>query len=533
MQFVIDPPIATKIEKMKQRVRWQDTRIQQLGIDQTRLVLDDGQPDRPDFSFLVVGDSGAGDHRGQNPQRRVAEQLVAHQQDCRFVLHTGDVIYLTGSSEYYSKNFIEPYRELLVGGDRYKSLKYDQLVFNLPFFLVPGNHDYYDLSWVYGALAQVALPLRLLLRSRLDLDLGRHGSYQGDAYARAFIDYLKAIPAEAIDQHLDRHYSATTETGRCLRYQPSQFTRLPNRYYSFRQGGIDFFALDSNTFNAPLPLPKNQTGENQRQYLQTLLADLDQQMLKVTQRSTQLNPNHPEQAEELHDLSAKLEQLSEQRKDIEKQLAPGFGTTATDTEQLEWLQHRLIESWQNESVRGRILFFHHPPYVTEATKWHQAQTIAVRYRLRQVLDAVAAAVGAKAQGRSIVDLVLNGHAHCLEYLRTLDTGHADAYTNWIVCGGSGYSLRRQREEGGALLEALGATASPTVSATAGKPFGKPIAKSLLYVGRSGHGFHKRRPYSFLRIDVQAGNPPKFVVRPFVTERFQQQWSDRELESFVI
>ena len=527
MQFVIDPPIATKIEKMKQRVRWQDTGIQQRGIDQTRLVLDDGRPDQADFSFLVIGDSGAGDHRGQNPQRQVAELLVNHQQDCRFLLHTGDVIYLTGSSEYYSKNFIAPYREFLVGGDRHKALKYDQLVFNLPFFLVPGNHDYYDLSWVYSTLAQVASPLRRLLRSRLDLDIGRCGSYQGDAYARAFIDYLKAIPAEALEQHLDRHYSATTETGRCLRYQPSEFTRLPNRYYSFRQGGIDFFALDSNTFNAPLPLPKNQAGDEHRQYLQTQIVALDQKMLAVTQRSTQLNPNRPAESEELHDLSAKLEQLSEQRKDIEKQLSPGFGTTVTDTEQLEWLEQSLIESWQNESVRGRILFFHHPPYVTEATKWHQAQTIAVRYRIRQVLDAVAAAVGAKTQGRSIVDLVLNGHAHCLEYLRTLDTGHADAHTNWIVCGGSGYSLRRQREEGTALLEA------PMASMTAGKANGTPIAKSLLYVGRSGHGFQKRRPYSFLRIDVKAGNPPQFVVRPFVTERFQQEWSDRELDSFVL
>ncbi|MBD3881899.1 metallophosphoesterase [Phormidium tenue FACHB-886] len=524
MQFVTDPPIATKIEKMKQRVRWQSSGISQRGIDQTCLVLDDQQPDDPEFSFLVVGDSGAGAHRGQNPQRRVAEQLLKHRQDCRFLLHTGDVIYLTGSSEYYTKNFIEPYREFLVGGDRYKSLKYDQLVFNLPFFLVPGNHDYYDLSWVYGSLAQLALPLRRLLRSQLDLDVGFHGSHQGDAYAKAFIDYLKALSPDALEDHLDRHYSTTTETGRCLRYQPGQFTRLPNRYYTFRAGGIDFFALDSNTFNAPLPLPNTKAGDEHRRRLQALQADIDKQMAEVNQRSTQLNPNHPEESEELHDLRSKLEQLAEVQQDIEKQLTSSPETVTIDTEQLEWLQQRLTQSWQDSAVRGRVLFFHHPPYVTEATKWHQAQTIAVRERLREVLNAVAANVGALTQGRPIVDLVLNGHAHCLEYLRTLDTGNADSHINWIVCGGSGYSLRRQREEGAELPEAF--TAS-------GQPVGRAIAKSQLYVGRSGQGYQKRRPYSCLRIDVKAGCPPQFVVRPLVTERFQRQWLDRELDAFVI
>jgi len=43
-----------------------------------------------------------------------------------------------------------------------------------------------------------------------------------------------------------------------------------------------------------------------------------------------------------------------------------------------------------------------------------------------------------------VDLVLNGHAHRLEYLRTGDTGHADLNINWIVV--AGFSLR-QRPEG--------------------------------------------------------------------------------------
>ncbi len=68
------------------------------------------------------------------------------------------------------------------------------------------------------------------------------------------------------------------------------------------------------------------------------------------------------------------------------------------------------------------------------------------------LDAVAKEIGSLNQGRPLVDLVLNGHAHCLEHLETMDTGHADSHIHWLVCGGSGFSLRRQRIEGADLME---------------------------------------------------------------------------------
>jgi hypothetical protein len=148
----------------------------------------------------------------------------------------------------------------------------------------------------------------------------------------------------------------------------------------------------------------------------------------------------------------------------------------------------------------------------------------VRYHLRRVLDAVAEAVGELPQGRPIVDLVLSGHAHCLEHLYTGDTGHADSHINWIVCGGSGYSLRRQRAEGSDLSERFRENQGDRIS---------QVAKSRLFVGRHGHGSKKGRPYSFIRIDVKAGCPPKLVVRPFIAERLGRQWSHSHLEPFVI
>jgi hypothetical protein len=484
-------------------------------VDQTRFVIANEQTDRSSFSFLVIGDSGSGRHRGHDPQRRIAEQMLMHQEECRFVLHTGDVIYLVGSSEFYRQNFIEPYREFLVGGENYERLPFDQMVFKLPFLPVPGNHDYYDLPIVYGLAAQLTYPLRRLLRSRIDFDIGWHGSFQGKAYAQAFLDPLWILQRQGkLEQHLDQHYCAEMPTGRCLCYEPRQFTRLPNRYYTFRYGGIDFFALDSNTFNEPIPIPTNLQGREYRQQLLNQRNAVEAEMQNLIQQTMQLNPDDLEESDQLDDIRVKLQQLEEEQIDIDKQLNKRDEKVVVDYEQLDWLRDRLIESWKTPEVRGRVIYFHHPPYVTEATKWYQAQTLAVRYRLREVFDQVSQTI--ETQGQAIVNLVLNGHAHCFEYLRTGDTGHADANVSWIVCGGSGYSLRRQRVEGAELWED-----------------NQLVAKSQLFVGRTGKGFQKRRPYSFLRIDVTQDDPVKFVVRPFVSEWFMHQWHDRALEPFVI
>ncbi|MDM9581298.1 metallophosphoesterase [Nostoc sp. GT001] len=516
MKLVSDPAIAKKIRKMNQRVRWQDPLIVERDIDQTRLVLEDGQTDNSEFSFLVVGDSGSGRHRGHNPQRQVAELMLPHHNESRFMLHTGDVIYLVGSSEYYQQNFIQPYREFISGIEHRKRIAYDQMVFKLPILPVPGNHDYYNLPILLSLASLTTLPIRHLLRSRLDLDVGLHGSGCGDAYAKAFLDYLKAFQLpEELASHLDRHYTAKTDTGRCLSYQPGQFTRLPNRYYTFRYGGIDFFALDSNTFNDPPPLPKTKKGKADRKLLEKRREDFEREKQQIIETSAKLRPENPNEADQLDDFHAKMSQIEEIIVDIDKQLATNK-TTLTDIEQLDWLKQRLIESWNNPEVRGRIIYFHHPPYVTEATKWEQAQTLIVRDRLRGVLNAVAKEIGSLNQGRPLVDLVINGHAHCLEHLETMDTGHADSHIHWIVCGGSGFSLRRQRIEGADLMEE-----------------NRLVARSHLFIGRNGQGSQKRRPYSGLRIDVKGDGQPKFIVRPLVAEWYQRQWHNCELEPLII
>ncbi|MEM9218601.1 MAG: metallophosphoesterase [Cyanobacteria bacterium P01_F01_bin.150] len=476
MPSILDAPIPTKIVKMRQRVQWNHPEIRSRNIDQTSLFLDDSHQHKPAFSFLVIGDSGYGPHTRYHPQRQVAEQMLPHLNDCCFLLHTGDVVYTVGSHEQYPQNFIQPYREWLKEDREHRTscpISYDNMVFNRPFLPVLGNHDYYNLPKFYSTFAKLTLPAKRLLKRMIFNDvnpsnLGTCGSNMGDAYAKAFLDYLQRFTAEKdLVQHLDQHYTAESDWGKCLRYQPGQFTRLPNRYYTFRYGGIDFFALDSSTFNRPSSLSK--------------------------------------------------------------ELAPIDKPYGVDIEQLQWLKKRLIDSWMNPQVRGRIIYLHHPPYVTEATKWNNLDTLAVRQHLRWVLDGVAEALekmeGDRTTDQPLVNLILSGHAHCFEYLQTGDTGHADSHLTWIVCGGSGARPRHQREN-------LGDEIEETVHLSSGV-HRRIVAKSKLYVGHSGHGAERKQSYSFLRVDIQSGTPPTLILRPHVSERYQDAWTDVSLAPLTI
>jgi hypothetical protein len=218
------------------------------------------------------------------------------------------------------------------------------------------------------------------------------------------------------------------------------------------------------------------------------------------------------------------EQLDELIRDIDKQLASSASARTgrapeVDQAQLDWFAEALIASWRNPTMRGRLLVLHHPPFVSEASKWDQGQTLAVRAHLRRVLDRVAAALGDRPAGRPLLDLVFSGHAHCLEVLRTGDTGHGDAGIPWVICGGGGHSLRRQRPEGPDLRE--------------GPPGDqRVVARSRLFLARSGRGSSLRRAYSALRVDVAAGSPPRFTLTPLVAEKAEGQWQACRLPGFT-
>lgn len=191
--------------------------------------------DPEQFSFLVLGDSG--DSAAQRvlltAQAAVARELTADlapQGSAELVLHTGDLVYPCGERHRYEANFLRPYAALIASGDRNRPP-----TFRVPFLPVPGNHDYADLqSWVRALVRDPLLgrAVRSFSERALAYPLPRYGSEMGGGFWETFVE-------------------PNPPTEGPLEYEPGSYTRLPNRYYRFRYGSAEFFALDSNTLLEP------------------------------------------------------------------------------------------------------------------------------------------------------------------------------------------------------------------------------------------------------------------------------------------
>jgi Calcineurin-like phosphoesterase len=196
-------------------------------------------PDPARFEFLVLGDTGDSDlaGAGESPQDGVARELTADASlpgsggRAQLVLHAGDIVYMTGERRLYDRNFRRPYAPFLTPDSTF-----ERLVFRLPFLPVPGNHDYYDFpawaGWLVGAPV-LGAGFRAIARELFSFSIPRGGSDMGRAYMEAFVDPEPAEPQP---------------------YAPGRATRIPNRYYRFRYGSVEFFALDSNTLDGFPPV---------------------------------------------------------------------------------------------------------------------------------------------------------------------------------------------------------------------------------------------------------------------------------------
>jgi hypothetical protein len=96
-------------------------RLWMEGVSRESLVLD--RRDLLDFSFLLVGDVGEGDHS----QYAVVPALEAKAEGTAFLFVCSDVIYPLGDDNDYRNKFYRPYKD-----------------YPGPIYAIPGNHDWYD-----------------------------------------------------------------------------------------------------------------------------------------------------------------------------------------------------------------------------------------------------------------------------------------------------------------------------------------------------------------------------------------------------
>jgi uncharacterized membrane protein HdeD (DUF308 family) len=106
----------------------------------------------PDFSFIVIGDSGEGDAS----QHVLRDQLlaVANEPDVRFIVISSDVVYPNGSMIDYEAKFWLPFKGV-----------------TKPIYAIPGNHDWYDALEAFLATFLDASSARLSMRARAAADL--------------------------------------------------------------------------------------------------------------------------------------------------------------------------------------------------------------------------------------------------------------------------------------------------------------------------------------------------------------------------
>jgi hypothetical protein len=384
------------------------------------------QPEDPDrFSFLAVGDTGNADAAGiaDSPQDAVAAEMARDSAlpgsdgSAAFVLHLGDVVYMSGERRLYARNFLQPYAPFLT-----PESKIGDLTFRIPFLPVPGNHDYYDVNPLLRWLSSVPIlgsGLRRVSYELFDFSLPRGGSGMGAAYMEAFIR-PPSDPAEPMP------------------YQPGVETRLPNRYYRFRYGCADFFALDSNTLDAPPPW----TGEapRERDDARERLAVLERRSRELTvalkreqavcdeaglareaaEASRGLDPDSCERRRRIAE-----EALDTQRAIAQQQRRLRYRPEDYDAAQIEWLRAGLEESARERPENWRVVFLHHPLYTSIKNHCERPDVQDVRANLLELLAEHA-------------HLILSGHSHAFEWFRSEQAPKAALF---VSGGGGQISLR--------------------------------------------------------------------------------------------
>ena len=367
----IDSPDRKKIKKRTRHYPGYDYRI-----DLRALESKSGD----DFSFLALGDTGA----GGDAKNAVARDMGREENDnTDFLLHLGDVVYLSGSKQGYKKRFINVYKKWILAGHRNRK----NLVFSKPFLPIYGNHDYYDM--------QKALSIVSRIIGRVFRALGT-GSKNGKVFDKVFV--------EQDDNRIEVH---TTAGNSGLPYIPEEATRIPNRYYWFTYKNCAFIALDSNTLDATKDEQPIKIADFEDEFEQLRNeANEARELVKLTKKRSE-DPDQDNKSRLEYEHLLAVEESGECEKRMASFLKRVDRKPADhDVAQLDWLKYVL----NHDEVRDKlkIIYMHHSMYVSDESHTADHQVFGLRKNLMDIIT------------DSGVSLVLSGHSHCFECVKASD-----------------------------------------------------------------------------------------------------------------
>src|SRR5262245_44213349 len=126
--------------------------VERGDLDRSFQVHPTGVEGPQDFSFLVIGDPGEGDHSQYALIERYLE--VGSRPDVKFLVISSDVIYPAGSMADYEFKFYFPFKG-----------------FEKPIYAIPGNHDWFDALEGFNANFLEPRSARAALEARIAADL--------------------------------------------------------------------------------------------------------------------------------------------------------------------------------------------------------------------------------------------------------------------------------------------------------------------------------------------------------------------------
>jgi hypothetical protein len=194
----------------EERARWM------VGRTDAELTVDLGSHvDRSGgVSFLLVGDTGEGDHS----QYALVPALAAAAPGTAFLMICSDVVYPLGDVNDYADKFYRPYTELPV-----------------PIYAVPGNHDWYD------GLHAFMYHLCGLERQPAPPPAPVGGTRRGPAAA------VRRVVRRVLWRRPARPDEPAVTSMRALRAQPSQRQPVtqPGPYYVIDTGHVRLVCIDT------------------------------------------------------------------------------------------------------------------------------------------------------------------------------------------------------------------------------------------------------------------------------------------------